>query len=59
LLTLSLQEKKEEEENEEEQKEETETDDDDDKIIDQDLLGAIYACLGQTWPKNNSNTQGT
>jgi hypothetical protein len=22
-------------------------------------LGAIYACLGQTWPKNNSNTQGT
>ncbi|XP_031556184.1 proteasome adapter and scaffold protein ECM29-like [Actinia tenebrosa] len=63
LFPLIDPEKKEDEETEAEQnetqknEEKKEEEEEDEKIVDQDLLGAVYTCLGQTWPKNSSLTQ--
>lgn len=65
MYLFVFKEKKEEEETEEEQNEtekkeekKEEEEEEDKKIVDQDLLGAIYTCLGQAWPKKGSVTQG-
>lgn len=31
---------------------------DEEKIIDQDVLGAMYECLGRAWPKESQQTLG-